>query len=82
LFNGQIENGFYSLISDKTKNFKGREWLFSEIKSWLADPNCLRYFLITGKAGTGKSAISARLWQISEGTETDEDLERTQRIVT
>lgn len=76
------DTGFYSLIADKTKDFKGqdcfigRQWLFSEIKSWLANPNGLSCFLIIGKAGTGKSAISARLWQISEGEIENENLEK------
>ena len=59
---------YYSLISEKTKDFVGRsEWLFPQIRDWLSDSNGSRYFLITGKAGTGKSAIAARLWEISEG---------------
>jgi len=70
------ENGFYSLISDKTSDFAGRSWLFTKIKSWLEETNGPRYFLITGKAGTGKSAISARLWQISEGEVNDGNLEK------
>src|SRR6185312_14565250 len=62
------EPGFYSLIENKTEDFVGRSnWLFPQIKEWLSDPNGSRYFLITGKAGTGKSAITARLWEISEG---------------
>jgi hypothetical protein len=60
--------GFYSLIEKKTADFIGRSnWLFPKIKDWLSDPQGSRYFLITGKAGTGKSAIAARLWKISEG---------------
>jgi len=70
------ETGFYSLIEDKTGDFAGREWLFSEIKFWLNNPNSPRFFLITGKAGTGKSALSARLWQISEGQVKDKNLEK------
>lgn len=62
----KIQN-FYSFISEKTKDFVGRGWLFLQIRDWLSDPNGSRYFLITGKAGTGKSATAARLWEISEG---------------
>jgi len=59
---------FYSLISEKTKDFVGRsKWLFPQIRDWISDSKGSRYFLITGKAGTGKSAIAARLWEISEG---------------
>ena len=54
---------YYSSISEKTKEFEGREWLFSIINGWVQDNNGARYFLITGKAGTGKSAIAARLWE-------------------
>lgn len=69
--------GFYSLISDKTKDFVGRsDWLFPQISKWLSDPNGSRYFLITGKAGTGKSAIAARLWEISEGKINDDNLKK------
>jgi len=72
----KIQN-YYSLISEKTKDFVGRsEWLFPQIRDWLADSNGSRYFLITGKAGTGKSAIAARLWEISEGKINDDDLKK------
>ncbi len=70
------DHGFYSLISDKTKDFAGRSsWLFPQIQEWLSDQNGSRYFLITGKAGTGKSTIVAKLWEISEGKTTDMYLE-------
>ncbi len=69
--------GFYSLIEEKTKDFVGRSgWLFPQIKEWLSNPNSSRYFLITGKAGTGKSAIAARLWEISEGRVNDPYLDK------
>lgn len=73
--NFNIQN-FYSLIADNTKDFSGRNWLFTQIKEWLSDPNGLRYLLITGKAGTGKSTIAARLWEISEGLIKDPHLEK------
>lgn len=45
-----IQN-FYSLISEKTKDFIGRsDWLFPQIKKWISDTNGSRYFLITGKS--------------------------------
>ncbi len=47
-------------------HFAGREWVFSKIRSWLADPDASRVFLLTGWAGTGKSAIAAKIcknWQ-------------------
>jgi hypothetical protein len=47
------------------------------IKKWILDPNGFRYFLITGKAVTGKNAIVARLWwQISEGKVDDKNLKK------
>jgi KAP family P-loop domain len=60
---------FYSLISDKTKDFVGRKWVFDEIDNWLSDDsqNTPKYFIVTGKAGSGKSTISARLIEISNG---------------
>jgi hypothetical protein len=27
---------FYSLISEKTKDFVGRKWVFAEINNWLS----------------------------------------------
>ncbi len=58
---------FYSLIADKTKDFVGREWVFDEIDNWLSSEPSQRskYFIITGKAGYGKSSIAARLIEIS-----------------
>jgi len=68
---------YYSLISEKTKDFVGRSnWLYPQIRDWISDPNGSRYFLITGKAGTGKSAIAARLWEISEGIIKDSYLQK------
>jgi archaellum biogenesis ATPase FlaH len=69
-------NNFYSLISEKTKDFVGCDWLYPQIKYWLSDLNSSRYFLITGKAGTGKSSIAARLWEISEGKINDSNLKK------
>ncbi len=58
---------FYSLISEKTKDFVGRKWVFDEIDSWLSgeqQQNKPKYFILIGKAGTGKSAIAAKLIEI------------------
>ena len=67
---------FYSLISDKTEDFAGREWVFNEIDNWLdSDPSTRqRYFIITGKAGSGKSTIAARLIEISIETTRESDV--------
>jgi predicted ATPase len=60
---------FYSLISEKTEDFSGREWIFNEIDNWLNvdSLNRQRYFIVTGKAASGKSTIAARLIEISNG---------------
>src|SRR4051794_25740868 len=60
---------FYSLISDKTKDFVGRKWIFDEINGWLSDEeqNKPKYFIVTGKEGSGKSTVAARLIEISDG---------------
>src|SRR6476619_3434654 len=66
----ELENqGFYSLIANKTKDFVGRKWVFDEIDNWLNDNSKDRkkYFIVTGKAGFGKSTIAAKLIEISRG---------------
>lgn len=52
-------------ISDRTSNFTGRDWVFEAIQQWLSAPNPSRYFLLTGKPGAGKTAISDRLTQFA-----------------
>lgn len=56
-------------VSDCTPNFTGREWVFQKIYDWLFNPNASRYFLLTGKPGSGKSAIAQRLTQFSQSQE-------------
>jgi hypothetical protein len=58
---------FTDLIIDRTKDFTGREWVLAKIDEWLGNPNAPRIFLLTGGPGTGKTAISARLVQMSRG---------------
>ncbi|MBW4499646.1 MAG: ATP-binding protein [Scytonema hyalinum WJT4-NPBG1] len=50
-------------VSDCTPNFTGREWVFQKIYDWLFNPNASRYFLLTGKPGSGKTAIATHLIQ-------------------
>ena len=59
---------FSSLIAERTQHFSGRDWVFERINQWLADPNGGRVFLLAGGPGAGKTAIAARLAQVSEGS--------------
>jgi tetratricopeptide (TPR) repeat protein len=52
---------FKAEIDKHIKNFKGREWIFEEIKEWLYSKSDSRIFFLTGKPGVGKTAISAML---------------------
>jgi len=61
---------FSTYITEHTRNFVGREWVFAEIDRWLADPEAPRYFIVTGEPGVGKTAIAARLTQIRDLTAT------------
>ena len=65
--NSQFILDFSKHVNERTGDFTGREWIFKEIDKWLLDPNGPRYFIITGKAGTGKTAIASRLVQFSNG---------------
>ena len=56
------------MIAERTQHFSGRGWVFERINQWLADPNGGRVFLLAGGPGTGKTAIAARLAQVSEGS--------------
>jgi Cdc6-like AAA superfamily ATPase len=57
--------GFSAYITDRTRDFVGREWVFAEIDRWLADSDAPRYFIITGEPGIGKTAIAMRLMRLS-----------------
>jgi len=58
---------FSAFIDDRTKDFTGREWVFIEIDHWLASGDAPRAFLLTGSPGSGKTAVVARLVQMSLG---------------
>lgn len=62
----QTEFDFSAYIAERTRDFTGREWVFTEIDRWLADPDAPRYFIITGEPGIGKTAIAARFTQIRD----------------
>jgi hypothetical protein len=59
--------GFSRHIAEHTRDFTGREWVFQAVANWLGDPAGSRILLVTGKAGSGKTALAARLVQFSTG---------------
>lgn len=54
---------FSTYISERTRDFTGREWLFAEIDQWLDQTDGSSVFILTGEPGIGKSAFAARLTQ-------------------
>ncbi len=58
-------------LTERTSGFTGREWVFEKLDGWLSADGP-RTFLLTGGPGTGKSAIAARLVQMSR-TETSSE---------
>lgn len=58
---------FRSFITEKTESFIGRGWVFKAISEWLSPANEPRFLLLTGKPGSGKTAIAARLCQFAFG---------------
>ncbi|HEX5702374.1 MAG TPA: WD40 repeat domain-containing protein [Pyrinomonadaceae bacterium] len=59
-------NNLTEFIADRTKDFTGRQWIFAKLNDWLAQPGS-PFFRIEGGPGTGKSALAARLVQMSDG---------------
>ena len=60
-----VELSFNEDIERLTGDFVGREWVFEQIDKWIHDSN-ETFFILTGEAGVGKSAIAARLTQIRD----------------
>jgi WD40 repeat protein len=58
---------FSPFITDRTRDFVGRDWVFAKIDTWLADRTGPRIFFLAGGPGSGKSAVAARLVQMSAG---------------
>ncbi|CAM5448260.1 hypothetical protein GCM10010329_34710 [Streptomyces spiroverticillatus] len=58
---------FSGYVAERTADFAGRAWVFDEIHRWLADPSGARVFALTGEPGAGKTAVAARLVQMSAG---------------
>src|SRR5262245_44281988 len=52
-------------IKRLTEDFVGREWIFREIDEWVSGSSEL-FFILTGEAGIGKSAIAGRLTQVRD----------------
>jgi hypothetical protein len=66
---------FSSLILERTQFFTGRSWVFKTIHEWFRQSDGPRFFLVSGKPGSGKTAIAARLCQFSRGeADSPEDL--------
>jgi tetratricopeptide (TPR) repeat protein len=51
---------FHEELARHGGSFVGREWLFEEIRNWIASSNS-RIMIITADAGVGKSAIAAQM---------------------
>lgn len=49
-------------IQHLATDFIGREWIFQKIEEWIEN-YCEGFFILTGEAGIGKSAVAARLIQ-------------------
>jgi hypothetical protein len=64
---------FTKHVTDHTRDFAGREWIFKDINDWLAQSAGPRFYILTGEPGSGKTAIASRLYQFSQGTITHPD---------
>jgi len=53
-------------LAEATRDFTGRGWVFTKLEKWLRAGEARR-MLIVGEAGSGKSALAARLVQFSSG---------------
>jgi DNA polymerase III delta prime subunit len=57
---------FTGYLAEHNRDFTGREWVFEAISKWLHAPQEVRYFLLTGEPGSGKTALTARLSLFSQ----------------
>ena len=57
---------FSEYIADRTRDFTGREWVFEKLNGWL-EKNEKRFCWLSGGPGSGKTALAARLVQVSSG---------------
>jgi AAA ATPase domain len=58
---------FSAVITDRVRDFTGREWAFKAIDDWLTNAEGPRIFFLTGAPGSGKTTLAARLAQIAQG---------------
>jgi len=65
--NSSLVLDFSTYITDRTRDFTGRKWVFDEIDKWLATPDAPHMLIITGEPGIGKTSIAAQLTRFSTG---------------
>jgi hypothetical protein len=58
---------FSGYIEKRAQDFSARDWIFKALNDWLITNAGSRFFIITGAPGTGKTAIAARLAQLTNG---------------
>jgi hypothetical protein len=61
-----VQIDFSDYITERTRDFTGRDWVFAEIDEWLAAPDAPRHFIIAGEPSIGETAIAARLTQMPD----------------
>jgi AAA ATPase domain len=57
---------FSAFVAERTSRFAGREWCLDAVDDWLHERRP-RAFFIVGEPGSGKTALAARLFEISRG---------------
>lgn len=53
-------------ITEKTREFVGREWLMALYRQWLEDDTASPVYFLMGGPGTGKSSFAAHLSMVSD----------------
>jgi hypothetical protein len=66
LSSGKLEPSVEAFVSFAALDFRGRGWVFERLDDWLRTSTS-RHFLIGGGPKSGKTALAARLWQLSQG---------------
>jgi len=52
-------------VADHTKDYTDREWIYEDVDAWLGKADGPRIYHLSGKPGSGKTAIAARLAQFA-----------------